>query len=64
MAKATPVESDPAIRLWAQLAIIEQCSLAIVHRSFPLPEPERSRTLTALRGANLMFCNPAAGSAA
>ncbi len=34
MEKAIPIEYDPAIRLWARLAVIEQCSLAILRWSF------------------------------
>ena len=44
MSKRRPIDYDPAVSLWARLAIIEQCSLAIVHRSLRLSEPKRATT--------------------
>jgi hypothetical protein len=41
MTKIHP-QQDLALSLWARLAIIEQCSLAIAHRSLPVPEPKRA----------------------
>ncbi|GAB2176193.1 hypothetical protein [Dongia sp. agr-C8] len=41
MAKPIPVERDPVLGLWARLALVEQCSLAILHYTFPSCRPVR-----------------------
>jgi hypothetical protein len=44
-------DNDPAIHYWAQLAVIEQCSLAIVQRAFPLPQPRLVKRMRKATGS-------------
>jgi hypothetical protein len=44
-----PIETETALALWARLVIIEQCSMAIVERSFPRHESVRLTRQTRCR---------------